>query len=530
MEILMRRLAALLLVASLFSGCTCNVINNSNCNDPSWNGIAPFAPEDMWSPAVKPAYHLEDGCGDPPESEKIEVLGPLKLKELVDIGLRNNPKTFKSWADARSAAYTWEISKAPYYPVVSDVESLTFIKQKFGGGSSASSSSSTATGNSVVDSSVTAGNGTGNGAVIADSGGTQYNQEIIHHLMISYLLLDFGGRDGVYESTRQALIAADWSHNRVIQDVIINIMQSYVNYMQTKALVEAKEEQLKDASTSAIAAENQYLAGVKTKVDYLLAKSNLVNVQLQLEDLRGQLKIRMGELAASLGVQASTILNLSPLPKDLPLKDVDASIEELMQVAMSERPDLSAAYAFYFQKEADVAVAQSDGLPKIRALGDIEGFNNIHVPSQNGYLLSAGIEIDIPIFAGFLYENQIRRAKEDLRSALAALEDKQNTIALEVVTSYFTLKTAIQTLKSSEELLKYSQEAYDAAYAIYRTGTGTILDLLTAQTALANARATNINAKAGWVSSLANLAYATGVLVDEDVATAIKGRGGCNCN
>lgn len=506
MQLLKRTYAHLALIAPVLSGC---------CYDPSWYGNAPFAPEEFWTPAYRPNYHLVDPCGEVPEPEKIEELGPLKLRNLVDIALRNNPKTFMSWADARSAAFTWEIAKSPYYPAISDVESLTFIKEKFGSGGASSTTSFVNVGVAGT-------------APVTDTGATaQYNQEVLHQLTISYLLLDFGGRDGIYESTRQALISADWSHNRVMQDVIINVMQSYVAYMQAKALYEAKELQMQDAQTSSDAAENQYLAGVKTKVDYLLAKTNLVNVQLQLVDLGGQVNTRMGELAASLGFNASTLLNLAPLPKELPLEDVDASVQELIQVAMEERPDLSAVYAFYFQKEADVAVAISDGLPKINALSNLERFSNIHIPSQNGYSYSAGIEIDIPIFTGFLHENAVRRAKEDVRSALASLEDKQNSVALEVVTSYYALKTAVEALKYSEEYLKYAQEAYDAASAIYRNGTGTILDLLTAQTALANARAQNINAKAGWLSSLANLAYTTGVLMDEDVGEAIKRRGQC---
>ncbi len=46
----------------------------------------------------------------------------------------------------------------------------------------------------------------------------------------------------------------------------------------------------------------------------------------------------------------------------------------------------------------------------------------------------------------------------------------------------------------------------------YREGVGDILDLLSAQRALATARAQRINARLGWFTSLAQLARDAGVL------------------
>jgi outer membrane protein TolC len=46
----------------------------------------------------------------------------------------------------------------------------------------------------------------------------------------------------------------------------------------------------------------------------------------------------------------------------------------------------------------------------------------------------------------------------------------------------------------------------------YREGAGNILDLLSAQQALASARAQQINARLAWYTSLARLARHTGVL------------------
>lgn len=50
---------------------------------------------------------------------------------------------------------------------------------------------------------------------------------LAHNLSISYLLLDFGGRQATIEAAKQALYYSNWTHNRQIQRVIISVLQAY---------------------------------------------------------------------------------------------------------------------------------------------------------------------------------------------------------------------------------------------------------------------------------------------------------------
>ena len=83
---------------------------------------------------------------------------------------------------------------------------------------------------------------------------------------------------------------------------------------------------------------------------------------------------------------------------------------------------------------------------------------------------------------------------------------------LEVWTSYYNLKTAEQRVRTSEDLLQSATESYQVALGRYRAGVGSILDLLSAQSALEGARAQRVQAKSDWFVSLAQLAHDTGTL------------------
>jgi outer membrane protein TolC len=67
-------------------------------------------------------------------------------------------------------------------------------------------------------------------------------------------------------------------------------------------------------------------------------------------------------------------------------------------------------------------------------------------------------------------------------------------------------------VRTSEDLLKSATESYQVALGRYKAGVGSILDLLSAQSALEGARAQRVQANSDWFVSLAALARDTGTL------------------
>ena len=85
-------------------------------------------------------------------------------------------------------------------------------------------------------------------------------------------------------------------------------------------------------------------------------------------------------------------------------------------------------------------------------------------------------------------------------------------VSNQVVTSYVALHTAAARVRTADVLLASAQQSEDVARGRYRAGVGTILDLLTAQSALASARAQQAQTRWTWATALAQLAHDVGVL------------------
>lgn len=464
--------------------------------DPSNSGDAPYQRDDVWAGPIIPPEALDVLPDLEPKPS-----GPLNAAALINMGLQNNPLTQRSWQDARAAAFNWEASQSQLYPTVDWLSSIEFDVQEF-----KDQDSDTGGGGTAV---AGAGAITPSGFSISN---VPYNQIVTHQLTVNYLLLDFGGRDASIEAAKHALFAADWTHNRILQDVIIGVLRSYYLYLEAAALLEAQKLNLKDAQTNYDTAEAQFQAGIRTHVDALQARANLVNAQLILEQAWGNLKIASGQLAAAVGLPANDELEVEKLPDNIPYDTVAANLEDLLQVAKDARPDLAAAYALYLERRAQLVVARSAGLPTVTANVELQWLNNIHFPSQNSRFRTGSIALNIPIFAGFLFYNQERQASSIMESAYANLQVVESDVYLQVVTAYYAFVTAGEAVKYSTELLQYSQEAYNATYSGYRAGINTIADLFNAQSTLANARAQYIQTRTEWIIALANISYATGNL------------------
>lgn len=466
-----RRLALLSAVAAL---CACAHFRPEHAVTEQ----APASPAVPWTPTSDArAEQKPSPAPEIPEKYRREKT-VLSLAEVIDIALRNNPVTRTSWAQARSAAAVLEQKRAAYYPEID--ANFALEREK-----------TTSVGSSTAFYQTTYGPGAS----------------------LSWLLLDFGGRAGDIDEARQALIAADWTHNATIQNVVLTVTSAFYGYGNAKELLVAQEASVAESQKNYDAARERHDAGVATIADVLQAKTALSQDQLALETVRGQIQTIRGQLATALGVPANIPVDIADLPQNVDVAGVDASIDALIDQAQKERPDLGAARAEAEKARAHIGTARAELLPVISAFGTanrISYASPAGVPYGTTYTL--GVQLALPLFDGFRREYAVEQAREDARAAEAEAQTLEQQVILQVWTSYFNVKTAAQQVKTSRDLLESAQQAADVTSGRYKSGVGSILDLLTAQRNLAQARAQDVQSRSNWFQSLAQLSHDTGVL------------------
>ncbi len=400
----------------------------------------------------------------------------LTLADIIDLALRNNPATRISWENARAAAAAYGSQKGAYYPTIDADVNATRLK------------------------------------TVATQGRSAVQQTTYGpSATLSYLLLDFGGRSASVEQAKQALLAADWTHNATIQDVVLQVESAYFAYMATKALVTAQRSTVAEARTNLEAARERHRVGLATVADELQAQTALSQAELDLETTEGNLQTTRGALAVSIGLPANTPYDIEVPPPDTSVAAIADSVDVLIREALRSRPDLAAAEAQFERARARVSELKAARLPALTLNGTGGRTYLSSLPNGgNNYTLTLGLRI--PLFAGFSRAYDQAQAEAAAAAASAQLDVLRQQVIFQVFSSYYTLQTATRRVRTADDLLASAQQSADVALGRYRAGVGTVLDLLTAQSALANARAQQVQARWVWQQALSQLAHDVGVL------------------
>ena len=437
----------------------------------------PFGTDGM--APLRPSPQLAARVGEAPCATAIPAT-PLTVIDAVDLSLCNNPQTREVWAAARVQAALVGVAQAAWLP--------------------------------GLDGRLTASRN------FADSGNINQRNAA---LTLSWLLLDFGQRAASGESARQLLAAAAATQGSTVQALFLAALQTYYNAQATRAAVQSTGEAERAARESFAAADARYQAGVATPADRLQAQTALSQATLNRIRAEGEARNALGALANAMGFDAQTPFNLAELPPTQPDAAFQSDIEALIATARARRPDLQAAEAQLKAAESNIDLARTQGRPTL-SLGAGPSWQEVGGVSSNGS--SIGLTLSVPIFSGFDTTYRVRSAQAQAEVRAAQRDRLNSQVALDVWRAYQNLNTATQSLMTTADLVASAEQSERVARGRYQAGVGTVLELLTAQSALASARLQRIQATLDWRVFRATLAQTVGALDYTLLQPAAEGR------
>ncbi len=422
------------------------------------------------------------------------------LADVVDLALKSNPATRESWANAQAAANQYGSARGALFPTINGSLNLAGAStgSAFGGGGN---------GNSVVVD-TSAGSTRAVGAV-----GGLTRAQFTPAISLSYLVLDAGGRKAAIEAAKQNAIAMNLAHNSAINDLVLAVESALFTYLANVALRDAQVTAVQEAQTDTAAAEARFRVGVGTLQDVLQARTELSQARFQLVTLQGNLLTSRATLASAMGLPANARFEIPTVAATDSVAKLAASVDTLINRAITLRPDLAQARAAAAQLGAQIRVTQSEYRPSL-TLSTIQSYTQSveGSSSANGPNTSLVFGLQVPIFNGYSSQYDVRAARALYTAGLARVTSTQQQIAVQVFTSYTTLQTARERLAAAVELLTSAGQSADVAAGRYHEGVGTILDILVARTALDSARAEDIQARWSWRMALSQLAHDVGSL------------------
>jgi outer membrane protein len=422
---------------------------------------------------------------------KLDPAHPYTLAELIDIAEHNNPHTRIVWERAKQKADELGIAKSAYYPVLAGV--AAFSDQR------------------IIDPFP---------KPLAPRGYVVVEiPAVVPEVTLDYLIFDFGKRGAKVDAATAEKLAAGANFVQANQQVAFAVASAYYKLLTQQERLEAAQQTLKTAQTTQDAAEAQLLNGRSTLPDVLNARAETSQAVFDRESADGDEKISRVTLTEAVGVEPSPDIIIDG-EKTAPLPDaLTMPIDALIARAMADRPDLMAQVAEIRAADDAIRSAKSEYLPKI-SLSANAAQTSIWPTADYGQLgnasmptWSAALAVEWRLFDGGARKNEVAEAKSQKRAAQDELREKRDQTTREVWTAYIGFRTALRKQQAAVALLDSANSSYSASLEAYKFGVKNLIDVVTAERQLAQARYSGVSARSQLFLEAVDLEFSTGNLL-----------------
>jgi outer membrane protein len=316
--------------------------------------------------------------------------------------------------------------------------------------------------------------------------------------IVSQLITDFGHTTNLAASANLQAKAEAQNAAATRQDVLLAVDQDFYNALQTHAVLRVAEQTVASRQLLSDQVSALTKSKLRSDLDLSFANVNLAQAKLLYLDAQNNDKAAMANLSAILGYP--TLENLELVSDSESLVPPPPDIDPLLADAFSKRPEI---LALEFQSESVEKLHQAErdqNFPTISALAAI-GDSPVRDDRVYGPYGAVGVNVQIPVFNGFLYSAKSREADLRAQAERQRLADLRNRISRDVRTSWLAASTAFDRVNVSEQLLAQANRALDLAQTRYKLGLSSIVELSQAQ--LQQTQAEIGNAQAGYEYRLA---------------------------
>jgi outer membrane protein len=426
--------------------------------------------------------------------EGTAILDPVhaySLAELIDVAEHHNPSTRTIWERAKQKARELGLAKSAYYP---ELEGLAVFGDE-----------------RLINPFP---------EPLAPRGYVMVEVPIVRpEVTLQYLIFDFGKREATVDSAKAERLAAGADVIQVNQALALHVASAYYQLVTAQERLQAAQDTLRTAQTTQDAAENRLDNGLATLPDVLNARAETAQAVFDEESADGDEKIARVTLTEAVGAEPSPNIVIdsqksAPLPEKLTM-----SIEALIDRAMENRPELMAQALRIRSAEARIRAARAEYKPQI-ALSGSAAQTSVWPTADYGQLGSASeptwsvaLGIHWRIFDGGVRKNELLIAQSKRREAEDEFTATHDQTTREVWTAYIAFRTALRKHDAAVALLESANASYSASLDAYKYGVKNLVDVVTAEKQLAQARLSSVSARSELFLEAVNLEFATGNLL-----------------
>lgn len=325
----------------------------------------------------------------------------------------------------------------------------------------------------------------------------------------SQLITDFGRTRNLVASSALQEKAQNANALATQYDIQLAVDQAFYNVLEAQQTLKVAQQDVTTRQTLESQVSQMTSNKLKSTLDLSFADVSLSQAKLLALDAQNNADSAMAALDAVLGLDHQVDFELVDEGGDA--QQPPSDLNQLVQQSLDQRPDLQAT-KFSEQAAMKFSKAQRDQLlPSIAASGTVGS-----VPIRPAQYYTAnwwggiGVNVNIPIFNGFLYTAQAKEASLRAKAAAEQTRDLRDRIVRDVRTAWLSANSSYQRVGVTAELLKQADLSLKLAQTRYQMGLSSIVELSQAEYQQTDAAIGNANAQYQYRMALATLNYQIG--------------------
>jgi outer membrane protein len=321
------------------------------------------------------------------------------------------------------------------------------------------------------------------------------------------LIYDFGQTRGRWHAAESTAEGQRETARATRLTTILNVRTAYFQARAQKSLISVQRETLANQERHLDQIKGFVELGARPAIDLAQSRTDVANAKVQVIIAENGYATAKAQLNQAMGAPQPTDYDvadetLTPLPEE------DQSLDALIQIAVSARPELVALDKLVQAQEHQLRSAKGGYGP---SLGASTGFTDNGQQIDNlRWNWNISVNLNWPVFQGLQTVAQVREAEANLVAVKAQRDAIEQQLRFEVEQARLLVRSSKAATVAVEEALINSRERLRLAEGRYQTGAGSVIELADAQITTSLAAAQRVNADYALASARAQLLKALG--------------------
>jgi outer membrane protein len=306
------------------------------------------------------------------------------------------------------------------------------------------------------------------------------------HLGARYNVYDFGKARAQTRVTESRVHGAREAVKAVRTNVAYAAIRAFYSMLFLQRSMAVQDQEIAALTQHRDVARKKVEAGAAISYDVLTTEVRVAAVQNQRADALNALEKQREVLRELMGLPPDAPVNIRGA---MEVDSVELNADSLVAVAQKQRVEMRLADDAENVAKLQQRLASLSNLPVLRASVQY-GFKNGYEPNLDAWRGNwTGIaQLSVPVYSGDITRYQKQESDAVLRSEQYHRQALERQIQNEVNRAVDDVHTALEKLSISGVRVRQAEDAVTIARVRYESGTITNVDVLDAETSLAEAR------------------------------------------